>query len=214
MGELSGRLVGYARVSTFEQDTAMQLDALKRHGVVNLFSESGSSVGPRPVLRLALDALRSGDILVVWKLDRIARDLYDLLGLLRKLASRGVMFRSLTEPIDTTTPLGVFIVQILGAVAQLERAMIRERVIAGQVAHISRGGHHGRPRTLDGVQSALVRTLHVAGYTQAAIAREMGCSRAVVDRIMNPWRARYQPQRPVLGPLLAQSALPCPPAPK
>ncbi|WP_111876914.1 recombinase family protein [Paracidovorax anthurii] len=205
MADIAGRVLGYARVSTWEQDTALQLDALKRHGVVDLYSESGSAVGPRPVLKAALLGLRSGDMLVVWKLDRIARDLYDLLGLLNKLQALGVMFRSLTEPIDTSTPLGIFMVQMLGAVAQLERAMIRERVLAGQVAHIQRGGSHGRPRQLTDVQQGLVKALAIAGHTQAEIARQMSVSRAVVDRVMNPWRSRYQPQRPVLGPLLAQS---------
>nr|WP_284401114.1 recombinase family protein [Acidovorax sp. SUPP2825] len=200
-----GRLVGYARVSTREQETRLQLDALNRAGVDVVFQEKASGVSHRPVLRECLAGMHTGDVFVFWRLDRVARSLIDLLAIHDDLRGRGVALRSLTEPFDTTTPWGVCAFQTLGAFAQLERSTIRERVVAGQVAHIARGGSHGRPRTLDPVAVARVQSLQASGFTQAAIAREMGCSRAVVDRIMNPWRPRYQPQRPVLGPLLAQS---------
>jgi len=127
-------LVGYARVSTLDQDTALQRDALARHGVHVVFVESGSGVGPRPELQKALASLGSGDTLVVWKLDRVARSLTDLLGIQSRLKSVGASIRSLTEPLDTTSPFGEFTFQVLGAVAQLERSMIRERVMAGQAA--------------------------------------------------------------------------------
>lgn len=198
-------LVGYARVSTREQETRMQLDALLRAGVSTVYEEKASGVSERPALRECLAALVPGDVFVFWRLDRVARRLGDLVTIEEDLRARGVALRSLTEPFDTTTPVGVCMFQTLGAFAQLERATIRERVLAGQVAHISRGGLHGRPRSLSESDEDRVRALQAAGYTQAAIARAVGCSRAVVDRVMNPWRPRYQPNRPVLGPLLAQS---------
>lgn len=198
-------LVGYARVSTREQETRMQLDALTRAGVDLVYEEKASGVSERPALRECLAALGPGDVFVFWRLDRVARRLGDLVSIEEDLRARGVALRSLTEPFDTTTPVGVCMFQTLGAFAQLERATIRERVLAGQVAHISRGGKHGRPRSLSEDQAVHVLSLHEAGQSQAAIARAVGCSRAVVDRVVNPWRSRYQPQRPVLGPLLAQS---------
>ncbi|MGY8530567.1 recombinase family protein [Paracidovorax citrulli] len=186
----------------------MQLDALVRAGVQEVYQEKASGVSDRPVLKACLASLVAGDVFVFWRLDRVARRLGDLVAIEEDLRGRGVSLRSLTEPIDTTSPVGVCMFQTLGAFAQLERATIRERVLAGQVAHLQRGGAHGRPRQLDAAQQAVVSALAQAGHTQAEIARRMAVSRAVVDRVMNPWRLRYQPQRPVLGPLLAQSAAP------
>lgn len=137
-------LVGYARVSTDQQDTALQLAALRAAGVDTVYEESGSGVGPRPQLQRAIQLLRPGDVLTVWKVDRMARSLGDLLAILTRLRTVGAAVRSLTEPIDTSTPIGEFTFQILGAVAQLERAMIRERVVAGQRAARARGQRWGR----------------------------------------------------------------------
>ncbi|MDA8456138.1 recombinase family protein [Acidovorax sp. GBBC 3334] len=191
----------------------MQLDALRRAGVTAIFEEKASGVSERPLLRECLGGLRPGDVFVFWRLDRVARRLGDLVAIEEDLRARDIALRSLTEPFDTTTPVGVCMFQTLGAFAQLERATIRERVLAGQVAHLQRGGSHGRPRQLSDLQQAEVQSLALAGHTQADIARRMAVSRAVVDRVVNPWRPRYQPVRPVLGPLLAQSA-PSPDAPK
>ncbi|GKS96156.1 recombinase family protein [Acidovorax sp. SUPP2825] len=196
------RLIGYARVSTREQETRMQLDALAAAGVGTIYEEKASSIGQRYELQRCLKSLTRGDVLVVYKLDRVARSLVDLLSILDRIKLAGAEVRSLNEPLDTTSPMGVFMLQVLGAVAQLERGIIRERVIAGQVAAISRGQRHGRPRTLTMEQEAEVRRLVLLGATQAEIARQLQVSRAVVDRVMNPWRTRYAPQRPVLGPLL------------
>lgn len=204
-------LIGYARVSTKDQETRLQLDALQGAGVAKVFEEKASgAAADRPVLKACLSSLRKGDTLVVWRVDRVARSLKHLLAILEHLENVGAGIRSLSEPLDTSSPLGVFVLQSLGAVAQLERGMIRERVIAGQVAAISRGQRHGRPRTLTPEQESAVRLMAGRGATQAGIARYLGVSRAVVDRVMNPWRPRYQPYRPVLGPLLAQSHPPCP----
>ncbi|WP_284407088.1 recombinase family protein [Acidovorax sp. SUPP3434] len=202
-----GRLVGYARVSTRDQETRLQLDALSRAGVQHVFQEKASGVSHRPVLRECLASMREGDVFVFWRLDRVARSLIDLLAIHDDLRSRGVALRSLTEPFDTTTPWGVCAFQTLGAFAQLERSTIRERVVAGQVAHISRGGRHGRPATLSAEDEVRVVAMWVAGESnKARIARAFGVGRHVVDRVVrlheNPSDSRYGPRRPVLGPLL------------
>ena len=145
-------LIGYARVSTRDQETHLQLDALRRAGVDVIYQEKASSVGARPELQRCLAALQPGDVLVVYKMDRIARSLLDLLMILDRIKSQGAAVRSLTEPLDTAGPLGTFMVQVLGAFAQLERGIIRERVVAGQVAAIKRGRVFGRPKKLDEAQ--------------------------------------------------------------
>lgn len=199
-------MVGYARVSTSDQETRLQRDALKRAGVRRVFEEKASGVSTRPQLQQALATMRTGDVLVVWKLDRVARSLPDLLDVLRRLKDSGCAFRSLTEPLDTSTVIGVFMLQMLGAVAQLERGMIRERVIAGQVAAIQRGGRHGRPGLLTDEQAAQAVSWYREGQKKAAIARRLGVARWVVDRVvclaLTPDHPRYAPKRPVLGPLL------------
>lgn len=175
--------IGYARVSTVQQDTALQLDALHAAGVWTIYTESMSGIGPRPELQRALAALQPGDVLVVWKLDRIARSLTDLLSILSRLKARGAAIKSLTEPIDTSTPVGEFTMQILGAVAQLERAIIRERAMAGQRAAIQRGVHCGRPRTLQPIDEADLVSLWQSGwYTMHTLATIFGVSESVVKR--------------------------------
>lgn len=176
-------LIGYARVSTVDQETDLQRDALKAAGVKVLYEEKASGVGDRPELRRALRSMRGGDVLVVWKMDRVARSLSDLLQVLRDLKTLGCQFRSLTEPIDTTTPIGEFILQVLGAVAQLERSMIRERAIAGQVAYLMRGGKFGRPRVLKPVLETEIKNRLKAGQSQRSIASDYGVSRSVVRRV-------------------------------
>lgn len=198
--------IGYARVSTHEQDTRLQLDALHRAEVFTIYSESGSGIGPRPELQIALAALVPGDVLVVWKIDRIARSLPDLLRILDYLKRCGAGLRSLTEPIDTTSSIGEFMLQILGAVAQLERSMIRERVIAGQVAAIQRGQKHGRPSSVTELQKNEILGRFAAGATRSGVARDLGVSRWAVCRVVgqaqNPAHPKWGPNRPVLGPLL------------
>lgn len=201
-------LIGYARVSTREQETRMQLDALRATGVRQVYQEKASSVGARPELQRCLKSLRPGDVLVVYKLDRVARSLVDLLAILEKIKVAGAQVRSLNEPLDTTNPMGVFMIQVLGAVAQLERGIIRERVIAGQVAAISRGRRHGRPATLPRAREVEVLEAWQGGEkNKARLARAFGVGRHVVDRVirlhLNPCDRRYGPRRPVLGPLLA-----------
>lgn len=136
---------GYGRVSKEKQDTALQRDAFKRAGVQKIVTEKWSSVGERPKLRRLLAQLCAGDELIVWKVDRMGRDLHDLLSLLQVIHRAGADFRSLTEPIDTRTPLGKFVYSMAGAVAEYERNLIRERTRAGVRAARDRGVRLGRP---------------------------------------------------------------------
>lgn len=198
------RLVGYARVSTRDQETFLQIDALRKAGVDVIYQEKTSSVGSRPELQKLLSSLRNGDCLVVYKMDRIARSLIDLLSILDKVNAVGASIRSLTEPLDTTGPIGLFIVQVLGAVAQLERGIIRERAIAGQVAAIKRGVvWGGRKASLSPEQSDEALRMRKEGKTQVQVARAFGVSRSTISRLETPARSRSEPRRPVLGQYLA-----------
>lgn len=138
-------LVGYARISTSEQDMALQLDALATAGCAQVFQDRASGAkADRPGLTAALSYARKGDVLVVWKLDRRGRSLPHLIETVTNLEKRGIGFRSLTEAIDTTTSGGRLIFHIFGALGQFERDLIRERTRAGLNAAISRGRRGGR----------------------------------------------------------------------
>jgi len=142
-------LVGYARVSTQDQNPALQLDALKVAGCEKLFVEKASGAQrDRPELLAALDYLRAGDSLVVWKLDRLARSLKQLIETVELLESRSIGLRSLTEAIDTTTAGGKLVFHVFGALAEFERSIIRERTKAGLEAARARGKKGGRPPAL------------------------------------------------------------------
>lgn len=178
-------LIGYARVSTQEQDTALQLDALHRLGCSTIFQEkkSGASRRGREELARCLASLTRGDTLVVYKIDRIARSLFDLLDILRHLERVGATIKSVTEPLDTTNSMGVFMIQILGAVAQLERSMIRERSIAGQLAARERGRVPGRVRALTKEQEAEVVAEYLRGeITYVKLGEKWGVSDSVIKR--------------------------------
>ena len=163
-------LVGYARVSSSEQETTLQRDALRRAKVRRVFEEKRSATAWRPQLDAALRALAPGDVLVVYKVDRVARSLSDLLAILRRIEIAGAGFRSLTEPIDTSTAAGRLMLQLLGAFAEFERNMIRERSMAGQAAARERGARIGRPRSMTPrVEAAVVRMVESgAGLSEAA----------------------------------------------
>lgn len=154
-------LVGYARISTIEQNLSLQQDALKAAGCEKIFHDTASgSRTERPGLTTALDFAREGDVLVVWRLDRLGRSLIDLLATVSQLDSRGVGFKSLTESIDTTTSGGRLVFQIFGAMAEFERNLIRERTQAGLSSARARGRLGGRPRVLDEQKVALARQLY------------------------------------------------------
>jgi DNA invertase Pin-like site-specific DNA recombinase len=155
-----GMLVGYARVSTQEQSTNLQLDALAKAGCTRVFSESASGAQrDRPELARALDCMRPGDTLVVWKLDRLARSLKQLIETVESLEGKGIGFRSLTESIDTTTAGGKLTFHIFAALAEFERSMIRERTRAGLDAARARGRVGGRPRYLTDKDLEMAKTL-------------------------------------------------------
>ncbi|MFD2610800.1 recombinase family protein [Deinococcus taklimakanensis] len=170
-------LIGYARVSKDkDQDTAPQLHALQAAGVERVFTESASGgQWDRPELHRLLDQLRPGDVLVVWKLDRLTRSLKDLLHLMDRLRAQDVGFRSLTEAVDTTTPAGRMMMQMVGAFAEFEREMIRERTRAGLDAAREQGRVGGRrPKLTTPQQDEVVRGVQEGRYTVTEAARLFG----------------------------------------
>ena len=177
-------LIGYARVSTQDQDNAMQLDALAKLGCQLVYEEkgSGSTRKGRKELARCLASLRKGDTLCVYKIDRIARSLFDLLDILHHLEKVGAAIKSVTEPLDTTNPMGVFMIQILGAVAQLERSMIRERSIAGQLSARERGRVPGCVRSLGDFESKAVAEYLSGDCTYAGLALKYGVSVSAIKR--------------------------------
>ena len=153
-------LVGYARVSTQDQNPALQLDALKAAGCEKVFTEKASGAQrDRPELAAALSYMRSGDSLVVWKLDRLARSLPQLIETVATLEDQGIGFRSLTEAIDTMTAGGKLVFHIFGALAEFERSVIRERTRAGLKAARDRGRKGGRPPALSAADLAVAKAL-------------------------------------------------------
>jgi len=163
-------IIGYARVSKVEdQDTAAQLRALTNVGAERIFEETASGGRwDRPELHRALDFLREGDVLAVWKLDRLSRSLKDLLSIMDKIEGKGADFKSLTEAIDTTTPAGRMMMQMVGCFAEFERQMIRERTMAGLEHARARGVKLGRRPKLTPVQRAEVIEMVSSGRKTAA----------------------------------------------
>ncbi len=177
-------IIGYARVSTQDQDPALQLDALAAADCEQVFHEKATGASrERPELTACLRTLRKGDTLVVYKIDRIARSLFDLLDVLRHLEHVGAMIKSITEPLDTTNAMGVFMIQVLGAVAQLERSMIRERSIAGQLAARERGRVPGRIRALSAEVEAQLVADYLSGlHTYKGLSLKYSVSESVAKR--------------------------------
>lgn len=176
---------GYARVSTDEQDPAAQIDALRAAGCDPIFVErSSGATMRRPEWQACNRGLGRGDTLTVVRIDRLGRSLADLVSTLDDLAARGVHFRSLTEGIDTSTPLGRMFYQLAGAFAEYERALIRERTCAGIDAARAAGRRIGRPPALTNEQRALARRLRSQGEGVAAIARLLKVSPSTVRRAL------------------------------
>ena len=193
-------LIGYARVSKGDtsngknsqsgknsQNTSLQLKAFKEAGVEKVFNEQASGGRwDRPELHRMLDQLREGDVVVAWKLDRVSRSLKDLLTILEKIEAAGAGFRSLTEPVDTTTPAGRMMMQMVGAFAEFERSIIRERTIAGLEAAKDRGATLGRPKQVTKEQrQEIVESVRSGRKTQAEMARLYKVSGATISRIVN-----------------------------
>ncbi len=177
---------GYARVSTDDQTPALQLAALKRAGCKTTFKDDGISgaTTKRPALLRCMKKLEHGDTLMVWKLDRLGRSLRDLITMLDDLKKRGVKFRSLTEAIDTETPTGRAMWQMIGVLAELERSLISERTRAGVKAARIRGVKFGRKRKLTSQQLAHARMLIEEGESRQHMADILNVSRTTLYRAL------------------------------
>lgn len=178
--------IGYARVSTQDQNPGLQVQALQGAGVLTIRQEYRSGAETRPVLDQLLRELRPGDVLMVYKVDRLARSLADLLRVLQAVADAGASFKSLTEPIETTSPAGRMLVQLLGAFAEFERAIIRERCAAGMVVARQKGVRFGRPPKVTDKLRADAARLQALGLSQKAIAGRLKCSERTVGRALPP----------------------------
>ncbi len=169
--------VGYARVSTVDQDPALQLDALTAAECVKIFEDRASGArADRPGLRASLDYVRDGDVLIVWKLDRLGRSLPHLIATVTALAARGIGFRSLTEAIDTTTSGGRLVFHLFGALSQFERDLIQERTRAGLAAAAARGRKGGRKSVVTSEKLDRARAFMAKGLTvrEAATRLKIG----------------------------------------
>lgn len=180
-------LIGYARVSTQDQEVAAQLAALKASGCELIFQDKASGGRwDRPELHRLLGQLRRGDVLVVWKLDRLSRSLKDVLALMEKVAQAGAGFRSLTEAVDTTSPGGRMMMQIVGTFAEFERAMLRERTRHGLEAARQRGRIGGRrPKLKPYQQQEIVQLVNSGQKTAADAARLFNVHPATVSRLLH-----------------------------
>jgi len=177
-------IVGYARVSTQDQSLDLQNDALRTAGCEEIFSEKiTGKQRERPELQNCLRMLRKGDVLVVWKLDRLARSLKDLVELITELEAKQVGFRSITEAIDTTTAGGKLVFHIFGALAEFEHNLIRERTLAGLAAARARGRKGGRKPSMSqsDIQKAAAMLLDPK-ITKSEVARHFGISRVTLNQ--------------------------------
>ena len=178
-------LIGYARVSTEDQNLALQLDALRAAGCELIFRDEGvsGSETDRVELNKALQALAAGDVLVVWKLDRLGRSLAHLMHIVTRLEAEAIGFRSLSEAIDTTTASGRLLFHIVGAIAEFERNLISERTSAGMAAAKARGQHLGRERKLTEADARRAHCAIASGMmTPRAAAASLGVSISTLYR--------------------------------
>lgn len=176
-------IIGYARVSTNDQNPELQVDALKKAGAEQIFQEKFTgTLRERPELSQCLRTFRQGDVLIVWKLDRLARSLKDLVEIVQDLQDRGIGFKSLTESIDTTSSGGRLVFHIFGALAEFERDLIRERTMAGLEAARARGRKGGRKPSLSktDTQKAAAMLLDPK-ITKTEVAQHFGVSRTTLN---------------------------------
>lgn len=190
-------IYGYARVSTMEQSTKLQLAAFTRYGIETVHQEKQSAVKNRPVLEhLLSNVLKPGDVLTVYKIDRLARSMSQFVRIFERLRSKNIGFRSLTESIETETPQGRMFLQLLGVFAEFERELIRERCLAGQVAARARGQTWGRKAKFTPNEGKKIATLWRHGWgEQKTLAGMFGCSvstlRDTIHKAEN--RGRWKP---------------------
>ena len=175
-------IIGYARVSTDEQDTALQVESLKAAGAGQVFAENASGAkSERPELKRAISLLKAGDTLLVTRLDRLARSTRDLLNLLHQLGSRQVGFKSLADAwADTGTPHGRLMLTVLGGLAEFERELIKARTGEGRNRAIARGVKFGRPRKLKEYDR---RAIKHSPETNYALAKTFGLHPTTIGRI-------------------------------
>lgn len=179
-------LVGYARISTEDQNLDLQLDALKAAGCGQTYTDQVSgAAAAKEGLNQALSYLRDGDTLVVWKLDRLGRTVKGLVELVDLLKTRGIQFRSLTDGIDTSTPAGRFFFHMMAALAEMERDLIRERTNAGLAAARARGRLGGRKPKLDAAKLDAAHKLLAAKVEVGTVAKTLGVSRTTLYRALN-----------------------------
>jgi DNA invertase Pin-like site-specific DNA recombinase len=186
-------LIGYARVSKIDQqDTRAQVQELKRAGCKRIYQENASGGRwDRPQLHKALEQLRNGDVFVVWKLDRVSRSLKDLLNVLEGITEAGAGFRSLTESIDTTTSAGRMMLQMLGAFAEFERSMVRERTRLGLQAARERGRVGGRqPKLTPHQRAEAVKMVTTGAKSAAEVARLFRVHRSSISRLVAQTHSR------------------------
>lgn len=175
--------IGYARISTTEQHEGLQVDALQAAGCETIYLDRMSGMrDDRPELAKCLDSLQAGDVLTVWRLDRLGRSMPHLLTTVESLKARGVGFESLNDHVDTTSATGEFVFHILAALAEFERKLTAERRTAGIAAAKARGKHLGRPLKLDSEKVRAVVEMRQAGRNWSEIARITGLSRATLNR--------------------------------
>ncbi len=179
--------IGYARVSTAEQELALQLDALRAAGCDRIFEDRASGAkADRPGLAQALAFLREGDVLVIWKLDRLARSLPHLIETVNQLEIAGAGLQSLTEAVDTTTPGGRLVFHLFGALAQFERDLIRERTRAGLSAAASRGRHGGRKPVVTAEKLIRAKALIAKGLTVREAATRLKIGKTALYDALTP----------------------------
>jgi len=185
--------IGYARVSTSEQGSDLQRDALEKAGCDQVFDETASGTKTdRPELIKALNYCREGDVLVVWKLDRLARSLKQLIATVEELESRGIQFQSLTEGLDTTSAGGKLVFHIMGALAEFERNLIRERTVAGLESAKQRGRLGGRPKALSEQDIVAAKALLADGsLTVNNVAERLNVSPATIYRHLPGRKAAF-----------------------
>ncbi|MFE2288290.1 recombinase family protein [Streptomyces sp. NPDC059443] len=189
MNTNTGHLIGYARVSTDDQEAQLQHDALAAAGCTRVFTDKASGKNTdRPELAAVLDYVRPGDTLCVWKLDRFARSLIDLVNMVDALAARGIGFKVLTgalASIDPKTPDGRLMLQVVGAMAEFERSLIKDRTRAGLDAARAQGRVGGRPAVMDADKLAAAKARKAKGESVTAIAKALGVSRATLYRALS-----------------------------
>lgn len=191
----TGRLIGYARVSTEDQELRLQIDALEKAGCHNIWKEKRSATrGPRPELENAIIDLREGDTLVVWRIDRLARNAQELYRRLQQISDAGAQFKSLQEHFDFTTAMGKFVLGILGLVAQLEAQMTAQRTKAGMQALKERGYKLGAPRMLSEKKAMEIVAAHNAGVNMAELARKHRVSPGTIKNTLKRYGRKRKPK--------------------